>query len=65
VNALDDRMTQEHKARETGIEQAQRETEERMKAEMRALLDTHKRLRLVGLGLLISGTICLNAGNFT
>jgi hypothetical protein len=32
---------------------------------MRALIDTHKRLRQLGIGLLTAGTICMNAGNFT
>jgi hypothetical protein len=64
LNTLEQRMTDEKAARDAAIEQARGETEERLTEQMRALIDTHKRLRLIGVGLLICGAVCLNAGNF-
>jgi hypothetical protein len=64
LNTLEQRVTDEEQAREVAIKSAQRDTEERMTEQMRAFVDTYKRWRLVGAGLLIFGAICLNAGNF-
>lgn len=46
------------------IAEARREVEETLRDEIRNALDQHKRLRLIGIGLLTLGAILLSVGNF-
>jgi len=64
LNKIERRVTEEVKARADSIASTQREIEDRMTRRMHALLDTHKRLRLIGTALVIGGAVLLNAGNF-
>jgi len=64
LNLLDDRLRNEVDTRERAIASAQRETERRVREEITNALDAHKRLRLVGIGLLTLGAVLLNVGNF-
>jgi hypothetical protein len=64
LNDLDHRMTGEVEARERAVVAAQNETERRLREAITNALDRHKRLRLIGIGLLTLGAILLNLGNF-
>lgn len=64
LNDLDRRLTDEAQARDRAVAAAQDETERRLREAIAKALDAHKRLRLVGIGLLTLGAVLLNLGNF-